>query len=205
LFSILSYFKRPYLYQRESQSEEVMDPVLIEYHERVANDLRDNKLTTQNIRESWDEMVRYVPKLRLELAKARRRAERRDPDADADAVAAEELRANDALLVKYYPEFLFRKEMTRRFVVDANSLVIDLIPGDGSALEPFKRVHRVLDAERARLENERRKDLIGTNNYEDPDTDRVIIVDRGGALAAGGALAPIAVAGNGAGAGAGNS
>jgi hypothetical protein len=170
VFAILHFVKSPYLYfDSNQQADVVMDPVQIQFAE--SNPI--TSITNQMIDAVVDEMVAYVPELRLALARAR---DSNDPAAET------QLRGDYTLLRNYYAEFLFRKEQTRRFVVDANSLVIDLIPGNGSALEPFKRVHRAIDAERELEENKRRTARRLQGDLRDPDVKKVIIVERGGTL-----------------------
>jgi hypothetical protein len=98
--------------------------------------------------------------------------------------AVEVLLANQPLLKGYYAEYLFRKERARQLVVDTNSLMVDILPGEGSALEGFKLAHRAVDIQKVLaemkatlVENERReKRLAGEKpNLEDPDTERVIV------------------------------
>lgn len=85
--------------------------------------------------------------------------------------------------IPYYAEYKFRKDTSRRFLVDTNNLVLDIMPGDGSVLENFKLAHRAIDVSKAvtenekiRLENKRRSKLIEQGNYEDPDIEKKIIV-----------------------------
>ena len=80
--------------------------------------------------------------------------------------------------------------MSRRLLVDTNNLMIDILPGTGSALEPFKRAHRGVDALKAveekkkmELENKRRKKLIKENKLCDPDIEKVVLVGNNNNLA----------------------
>jgi exonuclease V gamma subunit len=111
-------------------------------------------------------MVSYVPELRL-LERAGR------------------LPVDDLSQFKsHYAEYLFRKEMSRRFLVDSDNLLIDIEPGTGSALEPFKLAHRSVDVSRAMaerdrllLENERRRALLAEQRLGDPDIERVTMIN----------------------------
>jgi hypothetical protein len=83
-----------------------------------------------------------------------------------------------------WAEYLFKKNATRRFLVDSNNLYVSLVLGEGVALEPFKRAHRfidVLNADELRkaevLKNERRELLKATPNNFDPDIAKVVITD----------------------------
>lgn len=181
IFSMLSFFKSPYMYEGE-----VMDPAQIQYEEDAKGAQAQGKgITNEEIDAAVDEMLSFVPELRLALAK---HAKARKQQASGDnPTAIEDLLSNYQLLKKYYPEYQFRKEQARRFVVDTNSLVIDILPGDGSALEQFKRAHRGIDVlkaleERQQLaaETKRREALMGVGDYRDPDVDKVVIIDHGG-------------------------
>ena len=178
LFSMLHLFKSPYLFPDEdSGTEELLDPLQIQFAEQFPV----NTISDATIDAVIDEMIDFVPELRLEFERARRRDERNESDSFVQDFL------NDKLLFKkHYAEYRFRKEQCRRFVVDTNSLVIDLLPGEGSALEDFKLAHRAFDArmayfdsEKARLELKRRSALIRAKEYGDPEIsrERVVIVE----------------------------
>jgi len=90
-----------------------------------------------------------------------------------------------------WAEYLYKKNSTRRFLVDTNNLYLNIFTSSGAALEPFKRAHRYLDVLRAaeelegeRLKNLRRATLIGSEGAFDPDIDKVVVVaDHTGATA----------------------
>jgi hypothetical protein len=174
--AMLHFCKTPYLhYNPVEERDEVMDPLQIQF----TRECTATPPTDATLKEVVDEMLRYIPDLRLKHAVAQRKVEK-----EIDDKAVEKLRGDYALLRQQYPEYLFRKEQSRRFVVDTNSLVMDIVAGGGSALEQFKRVHRGIDAlkaleERDRLANEnaRRVALINNSDFGDPDVDRVVIVD----------------------------
>jgi hypothetical protein len=92
-------------------------------------------------------------------------------------------------------EYLYRKNNTRRFLVDSNNVYLNIRASGGAALEPFKRAHRYLDVLRAaeelrgeRLKNIRRANLVGVQLAFDPDIEKVVIIgnrsDNAGVLAA---------------------
>jgi hypothetical protein len=88
-----------------------------------------------------------------------------------------------AITEEQYREYRFRKEFSRRLVVDTNNVMVDIIPGEGSALEHFKREHRKVDVKRAieetrsiELNNERRNKLIENKKLGDPDIEKVVLV-----------------------------
>jgi len=109
-------------------------------------------------------------------------------DLDKANVQNEDLRKifnvlNIDIFKSYYPEYLFRKQQSRRFLVDTNCLMIDLLPGEGSALEYFKQMHRSIDVLKAeqeftkfQLENHRRKKLLVKEDYGDPDIEKVTLI-----------------------------
>ena len=79
-------------------------------------------------------------------------------------------------------EYLFKKNATRRFLLDSNNLYVSLLLGDGVALEPFKRAHRFIDVLKAdeelkaeALKNERRDLLKADARLFDPDIAKVVI------------------------------
>ena len=80
-------------------------------------------------------------------------------------------------------EYLYRKNNTRRFLVDSNNVYLNIRASGGAALEPFKRAHRYLDVLRAaeelrgeRLKNIRRANLAASERAFDPDIEKVVIV-----------------------------
>jgi hypothetical protein len=92
-------------------------------------------------------------------------------DLDADAVA--ELR-------RAYYSYCYIKDNTRALLVDTNDLMLDILVSDDVVLEDFKRAHRMVDvlkemeeAERRRLENDRRRARIDAGVLDDPDVDNL--------------------------------
>ena len=182
----LDLIKAPYLTlentggDRENAEEArvvVRDPLLRRYIDAYPPDAVTNEMIT----EVRDVMVEYVPELRLRAHLARRRSEQ--PRSPEDTAAWETFENDVALFRRYYPEYLFRKEQARRFLMDTNNLVVDIMPGEGSALEPFKLAHREVDVfkaneerERLILENARRRKLIEEDKLGDPDIERVTVV-----------------------------
>lgn len=168
---VFEIFKEPYLFHdRQTGQAILMDPLQIELTRRYP----PGRVSKAMIDAARDEMISYVPELRLahQAAKAQ------------DDKALKAFFVDYALFRVHYAEYLFRKEQSRRFAVDTNNLVVDLMTGEGSVLEPFKKAHRGIDVLKANaeretvvIENERRQARIGKKNYEDPDTERVIIVD----------------------------
>ena len=117
------------------------------------------------------EIVDTLPKLRLEtlgmtLAELKRYVEK-----------------NEESIRLQYPEYLYRKRNSRRVVVDTNNLMVDLLKGEGTILEDFKRTHRWIDMKKADqeriqliLENERRLQLLADENLGDPKVDKIVAI-----------------------------
>ncbi len=137
--------------------------------------LFDNKLI--------EEMYRLMPRLAEELGQI---AEDSGGNEEPKTVWQRLNQRQKELLRSFYHEFLLRREHTRQFLVDTNNLVLNLHVGSGSTLEPFKRAHRYIDVKRAAhddestaLEIERRKARLESQDYGDPDTEKVIVVTNG--------------------------
>lgn len=88
-------------------------------------------------------------------------------------------------------EYVWRKNATRRFLVDSNNLALDLVVGETSALEPYKRVSRLFDAlegeqrvRAAQLKNERRATHLADPAVFDPDIAKLVVVDANGVAVA---------------------
>lgn len=112
-----------------------------------------------------------------------------------------------------YGEYLWRKNGSRRFLVDSNNLQLGILVGEGAALEPYKRAHRYIDVLKEYQnylglthKNDRRTAHVADPAFFDPDIEKVVVVGRdagadgatlGTVVAVGGAPAP---AGGGAGA-----
>ncbi|MGD9045175.1 MAG: hypothetical protein PVG06_15785 [Desulfobacterales bacterium] len=150
------------------------------------------------------EMVDYVPEIRAEyqdLNKSEKEA------FIADGLLPNErdeynkiLRQNEKKIflkehscfenANLFYEYLFRKEYSRRFLVDTNNLILDLEAGTGSAMETFKKLHRYFDVlkvieekEKMKKENQRRQGLLDDKDYGDPDIEQVILVSASDQLA----------------------
>jgi hypothetical protein len=175
IFEVLQHFKAPYV-ELDAEGE----PILMEPREKELAEIAKARITTEIALPVKDDMIRFIPELRLLY----RRAKRTDSQAKKpeDATAVSTLFKNETLFKDYYAEYLFRKERARQLVVDTNSLMVDILPGDGSALEKFKLAHRAMDIQKvleekrgAELENSRRAARMGKDNLDDPDTERVVV------------------------------
>lgn len=99
------------------------------------------------------------------------------------------------ITVEEYAQYLYRKNGTRRFLVDTNNLYLNINVGGGAALEPFKRAHRYIDVLKAseeldaiRWKNQRRQTHLNNAATFDPDVEKVIVIDDGDGLIAGQAV-----------------
>ncbi|MFW9894421.1 MAG: hypothetical protein ACFFD7_01295 [Candidatus Thorarchaeota archaeon] len=173
LFTMLQIRKTPYLYYRSEDDENpiLMDPEL-------------KRLTQEHLGESPEdedeklEMIELIPELRVLYSAAE----------EVGEAELEEFLANIELFKDHFPEFLFRKERSRRFLLDTQNLLIDIQPGSGSALESFKLAHRGIDVLKTleekkglELENRRREGLLAEKKYESkywPGADKVVIFEK---------------------------
>lgn len=173
LFTMLQIRKTPYLYYRNEDDE---NPILM--------DPEMKRLTQEHLGESpKDEvekldMIELIPTLRVLYSAA-------------EEVGDEELTeflGDEEIFKEHYPEFLFRKERSRRFLSDTQNLLIDIQPGTGSALESFKLAHRGIDVLKTleekktlELENKRREQLLAEKKYDSkywPGAEKVVIFDK---------------------------
>lgn len=167
---------------------EIRDPELDEIELRnplISGPGSSEALSARFTDEVVNEMFKLLPGLRhlwLERSGAH--------DADDEAVHVDDAEdvaeslwesstpAAQHLLIRYYHEYLLRKRHVRFVVVDTNNVVLNIHAGTGSALEPFKRAHRVLDVKSAALDLIRRDKMLKHDDTTDPDIDRMVIVRR---------------------------
>jgi len=135
--------------------------------------------TFGSLRQLTDEevydFISYLPRL------AEQKCRLLDEDGDVIREADDQLKR--PISYKEWGEYLYRKNNTRRFLVDSNNLYLNIRASRGAALEPFKRAHRYLDVLRAaeelhseRLKNARRANLVSSEHVFDPDIEKVVIV-----------------------------
>jgi hypothetical protein len=179
LFDMLHLMRGSYY---DPASKELIDPALRYFIENDEYDPPDNIH-----RKMQKKMVEYVPQIRAdyELEKAKEGFDKEQFFTDKQRW--------DQYKEDYYYEYLFREEYSRRFLVDTNNLMVDILVGSGSALEPFKKLHRFVDVQKAieektkmelenvkmELENSRRDGLLTAKKYGDPDIDKVVVVSDG--------------------------
>jgi hypothetical protein len=170
IMPLFEIFKSPYLYNGV-----LMDPAQKEKEEGC---LQGTIPVNNTIIDScYNDMIDYVPDLRLHYLKTLKALSLDEENADPLEILGYQI------FIKFYPEYLFRKDQTRRFLLDTNCLKIDILPGEGSVLEPFKQMHRAIDVLKAQqeclkmeLENKRRQALLDSGKYGDPDIEKVVVV-----------------------------
>ena len=192
---VLDLLKVPYLYEgppvcgdgaASGEAGPLLDPELkalrAKYLKGPTEPDRAARETAIADRATREDIAQRIPHLRVGLAVAEAQDERQralglpSPHVEAFFADLEQFRNS-------YADYVFRLAHSRRFPVDTNALVVDLIRGKGSAFEPFKLAHRGIDVLRAAeettklaLENNRRAALLGKNNLGDPDIEKVTVV-----------------------------
>jgi len=182
LFAMLHIMKTPYLYYPKTlhqlTAEEMLDinPIFM--------DPTLKRLTIRNLgkepsEEEKLEMIQLVPELRVDQALAKQTS----PE------TLQVFLGDRELFIKYYPEYLFRLERTRKFLLETNNLILDIEPGTGTALESFKLAHRGMDILKTleekkglELENLKKAQLLEEGKYDYkywPGNQKVVIFDEG--------------------------
>ena len=175
IFKMLDILKMPYLYYESADSSPIlMDPLF----RRLTNEVNadENIELTNSVK---TEMVEIVPELRVAYAEFLQEGE----------AALEEFFNNDDLFLEYYAEYLFRKERSRKFLLDTHNVILDIEPGTGTALEPFKLAHRgvdvlkaLVDKKSAELDNKRKEALLKQGKLHSkywPGVEKVVVFDEG--------------------------
>jgi hypothetical protein len=150
----------------------LLDPARA-FFEQEAEKVHPNLLKTLNDEQVYD-FLSYLPKLASKLLDQNGNIVRTGDILDHQISSAE------------WGEYLYRKNNTRRFLVDSNNLYLNIRVSGGAALEPFKRAHRHLDVLRAaeeanaeRLKNARRANQVDSEKAFDPDIEKVVIMGNG--------------------------
>ena len=137
LFAMLHFFKSPYLHPHPETGEPVVvDPAQIQ----IAEDPAVAAASDQAIGQHRAEMFQCVPELRLELARAREKV--RD---GTDPGAVDRLQRQSGALRRHFAAYLFRRERTRRIVLDTDARAADGVaprsgaPGRPPAASPPRR------------------------------------------------------------------
>lgn len=129
LFSMLHFFKSPYLRpDPETGAPVVDDPLQI----RLAEDPAVIAASDRVMEGHRDEMLPYLPELGGELGRERARSAGRE----RDGVVAGGANASDrerSALRHQFATYLFRRERTRQVALDTDGLVIDVVRGDAPA------------------------------------------------------------------------
>jgi len=160
----------------------LLDPALTAFEKKARELVRKNPNMLKTLSDSKVmDFLSYLPRLWDELV-----------DGNGDVIRDENINPNDPKHLHYqitpeeWGKYLYRKNGTRRFLVDSNNLYLNIRTGDGAALEPFKRAHRYIDVLKAqeeldgmKLKNERRAKHMEHKAEYDPDIEKVVIVGDG--------------------------
>lgn len=164
MFSMLHFFKSPYLRPNPETGEpEVDDPAQIQIAENPATAHVSDELIDQH----RAEMFQYVPELRLEFARACERA--RD---GTDPAAVQKLERRAELLRPHFGTYLFRRDRTCRVALDTDGVVIDVIRRAEAAedVEPGENAIDLAEAPsgyRVILETERDLEVVSASSRWD--------------------------------------
>jgi hypothetical protein len=173
LFSMLHFFKSPYLRPNpESGEPEVEDPMQIQ----ISEDPGLFATSDQLIEQHRNEIVSYVPELRLELARARKSV-----SDGTDPSALESLEQQPGTLRRHFARYLFRRERTRRITLDTDGVVIDAIRRERSTPEQPRDsddemgLGKAPDGYQLILESGCGIELVRPNGYRATDTEWAIL------------------------------
>jgi hypothetical protein len=160
LSRLLGEIRAPYV----GSDGELKDPAL-----RLAVDEADEK--TELTQAQIEDLLSYLPRL-----------EKRLLDANGE-INPSKVSKKNPITKEEWGEYLYRKNGTRRFLVDSNNLYLNLRVGIGAALETFKRAHRYIDVLSAyqdlrsrTLKNLRRETHVADHQEFDPDIQKVVVV-----------------------------
>ena len=165
--------RHPYLDPDPEKPDTLLDPAL-NYFKGIAS--AKDKLDDETV----IDLVSHLPRRRGKLLIIKADEGKITVDRNNDLTLKNPVSKNE------WAEYLYRKNNTRRFLVNSNNLYLSIRTDDGSTFEPFKRAHRIIDVENAlqdlkaaRLKNLRRENLIGDGKAFDPDITKVVVVDKG--------------------------
>jgi hypothetical protein len=188
LAAVLLLSKGPYL---DTTTGELLDPALKGFRTQ-ADALAAGYLGNLTDDQVFD-MVSYLPDLRESLL-----TNDAPPKVRRDQTTGTLVNAPTA---RQWANYLYRRNGTRRILVDSDNLYLSLRVGEGAALEPFKRAHRYIDVMRAvedveaeRLRNKRREGMLTDPGAFDPDIQKVVVV--GGGVTAGDIAGPQTITNN---------
>jgi len=168
LKAVLSIMRDPYV----GNDGTLLDPALASYRSEAADIANINPAVLKPTGDAAVDVLSYLPRLGKKIL---------DDNGNLIGFSTEQLERD--LTTEEYGEYLYKKNGTRRFLVDSNNLYLSIRTGEGAALEPFKRAHRYIDVLKANeelnamnLKNQRREEHLKTAHEYDPDIEKVIIV-----------------------------
>jgi hypothetical protein len=177
LDTVHAMMRAPYVDPTEGDT--LLDPALRAFRERAGE---QRMLSDEQV----EDLLTYLPRLESQLLET-------DSNGSVivDAQGRPRVRRSNGLLQnpvssRDWAEYLYRKNGTRRFLVDSNNLYLSIRIGQGAILETFKRAHRYIDVLKAYeelgamgLKNERRGAHMGEGNAYDPDIEKILIMSDG--------------------------
>lgn len=184
---LLEMMRQPYF----GANGELLDPALLDFLEKVKADVhKDPNFLKELSNEEVSLIASYLPQLEDTLFETDDDGNvefgRHGPIVRRKTGQGLTNELNSPPTADEYAEYLYRKNGTRRFLVDSNNLYLNIRASEGAALEPFKRAHRYIDVlkEHENLtsmirKNERRATHMQDAGVFDPDIEKVIIVGDG--------------------------
>ncbi len=177
LYTILSRHREDYV----DNKGKLLDPALTSYVKEAEKIVHYDPDSLKNLSDSEvRDFLSYLPHLWNKLI-GKTGDLRKKPNGQL----------NYKITPEEWGEYLYRKNGTRRFLVDSNNLYLNIRASSGAALEPFKRAHRYIDVLKEyenlialQRKNERRETHMQETDVYDPDIEKVIIVDDADSLTA---------------------
>ncbi len=154
------------------------DPALTAFHNEAINlqQKKPEKFNAPTDNEIVD-ILSYIPRLGRKILNGQTN---RVVGYEPDALETLPISTDD------YGEYLYRKNGTRRFLVDSNNLYLNIRVSEGAALESFKRAHRYIDVLKeyenylaVGHKNTRRVRNLDAPSMFDPDIEKAVIVGSG--------------------------
>jgi hypothetical protein len=172
LNEVLAILASPYT---DPNSGSLKDPAWDLFQRRAGEKLGLSGNLLQLPDEQVYDFISYLPRLAKQML-----------DDHGDVIRTPKGELNRPISTEEWGEYLYRKNNTRRFIVDSNNVYLNIRASGGAALEPFKRAHRYLDVLKANeelkaamLKNHRRQTHLDQAGEYDPDIQKVVIVGDG--------------------------
>ncbi|MDX1417520.1 MAG: hypothetical protein R3293_25165, partial [Candidatus Promineifilaceae bacterium] len=171
LNAVLSLMRAPYLHPNGT----LYDPALNAYQNEASE---QKELDDEEV----EDFLSYMPKLTAGLVET-------DEEGNIRVLRNSNGELENPVSAEHWGEYIYRKNATRRFLVDSNNLYLNISTGEGAALEPFKRAHRYIDVLKAyeELQAMKRKNLRRDKHIDqvgayDPDIEKIIILGQNNSM-----------------------